>query len=139
MRAVPGLVVAVVTALALAACGGTASTGSSASPASSVAAGAEALLVTEADAGSTIGMTVGQVAVIGVEVPDGVDLFVTSSDEAIATASQEEGSGDVTAAPSVVAAAPGTAVVTVTAVDDSTDAPAPVVLTFTVSVEGSSS
>lgn len=121
----------VVVALAVTGCSSTATPSATAT---SVAV--DPITVTVAEDGKTVTMTPGQAAIINIDTEPGVDVFVESSAEDVVTVEQAEGTGKITASPSIIAQGPGTATITVQLVDDSQDAPAQTALTFTVEVPG---
>lgn len=132
---------ALLAATALAACSTSTQSSSSSAPASaqpaaSRLAAAEPLHVTEADMGTSITMAPEQMVIIDVDTPAGSELFVTSDNSDAVSIDQAEGSGAVTASPAVIAKKPGTALITVQAINDSEDSTPPTVLSFTIVVQG---
>lgn len=112
------------------------STAKSAAPASAAPASLDPVHITELDNGKEVTLEVGQLGLIEIDSPEGVDVFIASSADDVATVQQPEGTGEITANGSVTAVGPGVATITVQLIDDNTDASPATPLIFQVSVPG---
>lgn len=106
----------------------------SSQPSATRLAAAEPIHVTKEDMNKTFNLTLEQMLIIDIDTPAGSDLFVSTDNSDAVSIDQAEGSGEITASPAVIAKAPGAALITVQAINDSEDQTPSTLLKFTVEV-----